>query len=54
MSEVDSFCAEKTCLSHMYHTRVCDHLYYVIQTYIPFFANNLMVLMIIDKPSKDL
>ena len=30
------------------------HLYYVIQNYIPFFANNLIALMIIDKPSKDL
>ena len=28
------------------------HSYYVFQTYIPFCANNLIVLMILDKPSK--
>ena len=26
MSQVDSVCAEKTCLSHMYDTTVCDKL----------------------------
>ena len=24
MSQIDSVCAEKTCLSHMYDTSVCD------------------------------